>query len=73
MKLNIAVLPGDGIGPEIMKEGVKVMKGVTIGHNSVVGMGSIVTKDISQHSIAAGNPAKVVKNGVDWKFGFIDI
>ena len=26
MKLNIAVLPGDGIGPEIMKEGVKVMK-----------------------------------------------
>ena len=54
-------------------KGVKVMKGVTIGHNSVVGMGSIVTKDIPQHSIAAGNPAKVVKNGVDWKFGFIDI
>ena len=26
MKLNIAVLPGDGIGPEIMNEGVKVMK-----------------------------------------------
>lgn len=26
MKLSIAVLPGDGIGPEIMTEGVKVMK-----------------------------------------------
>lgn len=26
MKLNIAVLSGDGIGPEIMNEGVKVMK-----------------------------------------------
>lgn len=54
-------------------KGVKVMKGVTIGHNSVVGMGSIVTKDIPQHSIAAGNPAKLVKTGVNWEFGFIDI
>ena len=26
MELSIAVLPGDGIGPEIMTEGVKVMK-----------------------------------------------
>lgn len=54
-------------------KGVKVMKGVTIGNNSVVGMGSIVTKDTPPHSVSAGNPAKVVKTGVDWKFGFIEI
>lgn len=54
-------------------KGVKVMKGVNIGNNSVVGMGSIVTKDTPPHAISAGNPAKVVKTGVDWKFGFIDI
>ena len=28
MKLNIAVLPGDGIGPEIMKQGVAVMDAI---------------------------------------------
>ena len=31
MKLNIAVLPGDGIGPEIMVQGVAVMKAVEQG------------------------------------------
>lgn len=54
-------------------KGVCVMKGVTIGEHSVVGLGSIVTKDIPPHTIAAGNPAKVVKEGVDWKMGFIYI
>jgi 3-isopropylmalate dehydrogenase len=28
MKLRIAVLPGDGIGPEIMKQGVAVMDAI---------------------------------------------
>lgn len=40
--------------------GSKVMKGVTIGRNSVIGAGSIVCKDIPPNSIAAGNPAKVI-------------
>lgn len=43
-------------------EGVKVLKGVTIGKNSVVGAGSVVTKDIPANVIAAGNPCKVIKN-----------
>lgn len=38
-----------------------VLKGVTIGKNSVIGAGSIVTRDIPANAIAAGNPAKVVK------------
>ncbi|MDG2495730.1 MAG: acyltransferase [Alphaproteobacteria bacterium] len=42
-------------------EGVKVCKGVTIGENSVIGAGAVVTKDIPANVVAAGNPAKVVK------------
>ena len=38
-----------------------VMPGVTIGDHSVIGAGSIVTHDIPPYSVAAGNPAKVLK------------
>lgn len=40
---------------------VTVMKGVTIGRNSLIGYGSIVTKDIPANVIAAGNPCKVIR------------
>lgn len=43
-------------------DNVTVLKGVTIGRNSVVGSGSIVTKDIPENVIAAGNPARVIRN-----------
>ncbi len=38
-----------------------VCKGVTIGKNSIIGAGSVVTCDIPPNTIAAGNPAKVIK------------
>lgn len=41
--------------------GVKVMPGVTIGNNVVIGSGSVVTKDIPDNVLAAGNPCRVIR------------
>lgn len=38
-----------------------ILKGVTIGEGAIIGAGSVVTKDIPAWTIAAGNPAKVIK------------
>lgn len=42
--------------------GVIILPGVSIGKCSVIGSGAIVNKSIPEYSIAAGNPAKVIKN-----------
>ena len=41
--------------------GVIVMPGVTIGDNSVIGAGSVVTKDIPANVVAVGNPCRVLR------------
>lgn len=41
--------------------GVIILKGVTIGRNSIVGAGSVVTKDIPNNVVAAGNPCKAIR------------
>ena len=40
---------------------VVILPGVTIGNNAVIGAGSVVTKDIPDNAIAAGNPCKVIR------------
>ncbi len=47
-----------------------VCKGVTIGKNSIIGTGSIVVNDIPPNTVAAGNPAKPVRD-LDIEKGFI--
>ncbi len=41
--------------------GVIVLPGVTIGDNSVIGAGSVVTKDIPANVVAVGNPCRVMR------------
>lgn len=41
---------------------VSVLDGVTIGQGSVIGAGSVVTKDIPPYSIAVGTPARVIRS-----------
>ena len=43
-------------------ERVMIYKGVTIGKGSIIGGGAVVTRSIPEYSVAAGNPARVVKS-----------
>jgi len=42
-----------------------IMPGVVVGDNSIVGAGSVVTKDVPPRSIVAGNPAQVRKTDIE--------
>lgn len=54
--------------------GVIVLPGVTIGDNTVIGAGSVVTKDIPANVVAVGNPCKVLReiNDHDKEYYFKD-
>lgn len=47
-------------------EGCKIMPGVSIGTNVIVGAGSILTKSVPDNSIVAGNPARIVGKTIDF-------
>lgn len=47
-----------------------ILPGVRIGDGSIVGSGSVVTKDVPPASIVAGNPARIIRQGIETgKFG----
>lgn len=49
-----------------------IMPGIRIGDSVVVGSGSVVTKDIPSNCIVAGNPAKIIRTGINTiKYGMI--
>ncbi|MDG1873774.1 MAG: DapH/DapD/GlmU-related protein [Mariniblastus sp.] len=55
------------VKPVIIEDGVwlgarsVVLPGITIGKNSLIAAGSVVTKDVSDHTLVAGVPAKPIK------------
>lgn len=42
-------------------EGVVIMPNVKIGRNSILGANSVITKNVDENSVVAGNPARVIK------------
>jgi maltose O-acetyltransferase len=50
------------VGPNVWLGGATIVcPGVTIGENSVIGAGSVVTKDIPASVVAAGNPCRIIR------------
>lgn len=49
---------------------VKILKGVIIGDNVIIGMNSFVTKNINKNLLCAGNPIRVLKEDVTWKLTY---
>lgn len=56
MQYNIPVFIGNNVW---LGAGVIIMPGVKIGDNSVIGAGSVVTRDIPENCVAYGNPCRV--------------
>lgn len=49
-----------------------ILPGIKIGNQVVIGAGSVVTKDIPSNCIAAGNPAKIIRENISCeKYGYI--
>ena len=41
-----------------------ILPGVRVGNHCIIGAGSVVTSDIPSHSIAAGNPARIIRTNI---------
>ncbi|NOE08997.1 acyltransferase [Vibrio cholerae] len=50
-----------------LADNVTILKGVSIGSGSIVGINSTVTHSVSDNSAAAGNPARVIADSITWQ------
>jgi acetyltransferase-like isoleucine patch superfamily enzyme len=48
-----------------------ILPGVTIGEGSIIGAGSVVTKDVPPYSVAVGNPARVIRSVTEAEGGLL--
>ena len=53
---GITIKKGASIGAN-----ATILPGITIGKNAMVGAGSVVTKDVPENAVVAGNPAKIIR------------
>ena len=63
--VRLVLSPGDPQGPELgehvfLGDGSKVVGNVRVGDHAIIGVSSVVTKDIPAHATAVGIPARVI-------------
>lgn len=57
----------DNYSPIVIKRGASIganatlLAGITVGVNAMVGAGAVVTKNVPDHAVVVGNPAKVIR------------
>lgn len=49
---------------------VIILKGVSIYNDSVIGMGTLVTKNVPSNTINVGSPNRTIKEGISWKLDY---
>ena len=65
----------DNLEGPVIEEGAIIganstlLPGVKIGRKAIVGAGSVVTRDVPDYAVVAGNPAKVIKNRTELPYG----
>lgn len=52
------------IGSDCFIAGACILPGVTIGNHCIVGIASVVTKDVPDNCMVAGNPARIIKENI---------